>query len=242
MDAMLLIRERPAFSYLAICGKLSYYDTACWELKAIICLKNERLSFCPWQGFRTGLIIFQGMAAAIILAKKYDSSSFWQDGETMIDDKRKEEQIEQLYREMHQTLFACAKSVLKDGPLAEEAVQDTFCIACAKSDQVLLSQNPKGWLICTLKHVMQNMNRQRAKLGQLLSLSMAEDMTSFDEESVDILYGDIADQADFQLLKRIVLDRCTMLEAAEELGISVDACKKRIQRIKKYLRKKFSDY
>lgn len=71
---------------------------------------------------------------------------------------------------------------------------------------------------------------------------MAEDVTSRDEESVDILYGDIADQADFRLLKRIVLDCCTMPEASEELGIFVDACKKRIQRIKKYLRKKFTDY
>ena len=41
----------------------------------------------------------------------------------------------------------------------------------------------------------------------------------------------------FQLLVNIVVRRYTMLEAAEELGITVEACKKRVQRAKKKLQK-----
>ena len=37
--------------------------------------------------------------------------------------------------------------------------------------------------------------------------------------------------------KRILEDLLAMLEAAEELGISVEACKKRVQRAKKKLQK-----
>ena len=56
--------------------------------------------------------------------------------------------------------------------------------------------------------------------------------------SVDVLFGDVSDSEDFQLLKRIALNRCTMLEMSEELGISVESCKKRVQRARKRLQEK----
>ena len=56
-----------------------------------------------------------------------------------------------------------------------------------------------------------------------------------------IFFMKIWPRADFQLLKRVVLDGCTMLEAAKEYGISVEACKKRIQRLRTHLKKKLSD-
>ena len=46
---------------------------------------------------------------------------------------------------------------------------------------------------------------------------------------------------DFRLLKRIVLERYSYLEAAEELGISLEACRKRVQRIKQRLREKLGE-
>ena len=55
---------------------------------------------------------------------------------------------------------------------------------------------------------------------------------------MDLLFNDISGSEDFQLLKRIALDRCTILELAEELGVSVEACKKRVQRARKRLQKK----
>ena len=74
-----------------------------------------------------------------------------------------------------------------------------------------------------------------------LQVENLEEISVYGEENVDILYGDVSVRTDFQLLKRIVLDNYTMQEAAEEFGITVDACKKRVQRIKKLLRKKLSD-
>ena len=43
-------------------------------------------------------------------------------------------------------------------------------------------------------------------------------------------------EEDFELLKRIAIQNRTMLEASSELGISVETCKKRIQRAKKKLK------
>ena len=57
---------------------------------------------------------------------------------------------------------------------------------------------------------------------------------------MDVLFGDVSDSEDFRLLKRIALDRCTVLEVAEDLGISVESCKKRVQRARKRLQGKMT--
>lgn len=141
---------------------------------------------------------------------------------------------------MYPALYVYAVRVLKDGTLGEEAVQDAFCIACVKRDQFLASENPQGWIMLTLKHVMQNMLRSQAKLKRFTPLDEEELTAAGPPElmSVDLLFGDVSGSEDFQLLKRIALERCTILELSEELGVSVEACKKRVQWARKRLQKK----
>lgn len=153
--------------------------------------------------------------------------------------------IEKYYHEMFYPLSAYAKSALNERMLAEEAVQDTFRIACAKADNLLSSPNPKGWLLNTLKNVIHNAIRSRAYLNSLVvsSIDFDETIVSGDEDApdLDFMYSDITDNEDYKLLKKIALDKYTMLEAAQELGISVEACKKRVQRAKKKLKKQFEE-
>lgn len=167
-----------------------------------------------------------------------------QGGETMSNCSPQNERIGQLYREMYEILYVYAKNALNDSPLAEEAAQDVFCIACAKSDELLESNNPKGWLMQTLKNLIRNIKRQRAKMKKLAIISLNSEesdlLGTYDEEDVDILYGDVSPREDFQIFKLIALKDYTMKEAADEFGISVEACKKRVQRIRAHLRKKIS--
>ena len=148
--------------------------------------------------------------------------------------------LEQMYREMYPTLYAYALRILKDRALAEEAVQDTFCIACAKREQALSNPKPRGWLMLTLKHVMQNMLRAQRKVQRLLFLTAGEEQPMEGPEllDVDVLFGDVSDSEDFRLLKRLALEQYTIAELAQDLGISVEACKKRVQRARKRLQKK----
>ncbi len=154
------------------------------------------------------------------------------------------DRIEQLYHEIYDKLYRYAKNALSDPSIAEEATQDVFCIACAKSDELLQSNNPQGWLMKTLKYVIQNIKREQAKTRRLAILSLNSDesdlLATYDEEDVDILYGDLAPREDFQIFKLIALERYSMKQAADDFGISIEACKKRYQRIKKHLQKKFS--
>ena len=148
--------------------------------------------------------------------------------------------VEQLYKEMYPALHTYALRILKDHALAEEAIQDAFCIACAKREQVLSNPKPRGWIMMTLKHVMQNMLRTQRKLQHLLFLTAGEEQPMEGPEllDVDVLFGNVSDSEDFRLLKRIALEQCTMAELAQDLGISAEACKKRVQRARKRLQKK----
>ena len=145
--------------------------------------------------------------------------------------------IEELYIEMSTKLLIYARSALGDTHLAEEAVQDTFRIACAKSEQLGQSNNREGWLTNTLKHVI---SRSQAKFTNLLMKITDTAQTSSEAavENVDMaMYcTSVLGAEDFELVKHVVIDKRTMVEASSELGISVENCKKRIQRAKKKLK------
>lgn len=150
--------------------------------------------------------------------------------------------IEQLYRAHYQRLFLYARALLQNTHLAEEAVQDTFHIACGRVEELQRSENSAGWLMLTLKNVVRNMERSRSSLYSAMKRELPYENAALgaksDEISVDVLYGGILTEEDFLLLKRIVLDGWTYLEAAQELSITVEACRKRVQRSKEKLRKK----
>lgn len=154
-------------------------------------------------------------------------------------------QIEQLYLEMFDLLLSYARASLEEEPLAEEAVQETFQIACRKPEQLLESQNPKGWLVNTLKYTIRNIKREREKTRQLLATYLLQTSdVAFTENaiSLEVVYGNIADTEEFKLLKEMAVDRKSHLEIAASRGISVDACKKRIQRAKEKLQEKIRIY
>ena len=149
-----------------------------------------------------------------------------------------------LYLEMYDMLLIYAERALDNQhALAEEAVQDTFRICWMKMDEVVVSENPKGWLLETLKNVIRNIRRSQARYANLLlalnKTFPAADPAAEDEIGLDLAYGDLKDNLDYQLLKEFVLEHRSIKELAREREITVDACKKRIQRAKERLKEYF---
>lgn len=157
----------------------------------------------------------------------------------MTSDQRK--RIEDFYLEMYDRLFIYARSALDNESLAEEAIQETFRIVCMKPEDLLSSPNPKGWIVNTLKHTIQNMKRSRDKANVLLTQYLAANSSvafSEDRISLEVTYENVARSEEFQLMKEMAVDGRSHLEMAQSRGISVDACKKRVQRAKEFLRRK----
>lgn len=150
--------------------------------------------------------------------------------------------IEELYVEMFDMLLIYASASLEEPALAEEAVQETFQVACQKPMQLLSSGNPKGWLVNTLKYTICNMKRRRDSARQLLAkylISQTKDIAiSEDNLRLDLMYENIAETDEFQILRQMAIEGKSHLEMATERGISISACKKRVQRAKEKLKEK----
>lgn len=156
---------------------------------------------------------------------------------------RKEQQraIELLYKRMYKPLFAYAHSTFNDRAAAEEAVQDTFQIACLKADALAASPNPEGWLMKTLKYVMSNMRQRQATKEALFVTDRAldENIVSLPSEisvETEASFLAVLGETDYKMLKRVALKEATIRETAQEFGLSEEACSKRIQRSKAKLR------
>lgn len=151
-------------------------------------------------------------------------------------------QIEQLYIELYDKLKAYARANLGNESLAEEAVQETFRIACQKPAAVCESENPQGWIVIALKNTIRNMKTNLATtqriMDQFLLPKFEQEAYTEDPANLQLLYGSIAKTKEFQLLAEMVLGGRSHEEMAADRGITVDACKKRVQRAKEYLRRK----
>ena len=150
--------------------------------------------------------------------------------------------IENLYLEMFEKMKIYARCSLENEALAEEAVQETFRIACQKPEQLCQSVNPQGWLVQTLKYTISNIQRSRATAQRIVEKYLTTQLgdLAFLEDSLDlrVLYENVADTEEFKLLAEMAIEGRSHLEMAESRGISVSACKKRVQRAKETLRRR----
>lgn len=150
--------------------------------------------------------------------------------------------IEELYFKMFDILMAYARSNLDNEALAEEAVQEAFRIACQKPEDLCGCPNPRGWLMQTLKYTIRNIQCKRDAARRFADKLIEEhgkmvyDME--DEMDIDILYENIADLRDFKIFEDAIINGYTYLEISQKYNITVSACKKRMERFRKLLRKK----
>ena len=157
-------------------------------------------------------------------------------------DAEQNRKIEELYREIFGKMKVYACCSLDNEALAEEAVQETFRIACQKPEQLWESANLRGWLVQTLKYTIRNIQRNRETAKRIMEkylMTQIDDFT-FSEDRIDfhILYENVADTEELKLLAEMAIEGRSHLEMANSRGISVSACKKRVQRAKETLRKK----
>ena len=162
-------------------------------------------------------------------------------------DKAEQEYLEQLFLEMRRKLLQYAKLQLNGIPLAEDAVQEVFAIASMRIDALMQSENPKGWLVNTLKNVLHAAKRSAAKQSQIFVAALNDETIqesadydlskTADRKWIDLFYSELIPNDDFQLIKMIDLDGYSIHEAAQYLSISDEACKKRIQRARSKFKK-----
>ena len=157
-------------------------------------------------------------------------------------DVEQQEKIEALYIELFDKLMIYAQSLLGSEALAEEAIQETFRIACQKPEKVCESPNPQGWLVNTLRNTVRDIRRERTAalaLVERYACSQPSKVTATEDGlRLELQYGDLARTEEFRLLVELAVEGRSHAQMAYDRGITVSACKKRVQRAKEFLRKK----
>lgn len=164
-----------------------------------------------------------------------------------------------LYRQYFNQIKLYALGFVPDPRHAEEIAQDTFYTALGKIDELMGAEEPIRWLKKTAKNKICNAQRIRQRyLNRFLSLNDEDTPEAGFQESVEdivIKQEENTQRApirqtirqtltpeEFTLLKRIVFEHARYLEVAQELGISLWTCQKRMQRIRNKLGEKLPEY
>lgn len=149
--------------------------------------------------------------------------------------------IEALYRKKSLLLYHYAKTLFDNPSIAEEAVQETFIVACINYEKLQKSKNPEGWIMNTHKNVCRNIQKTRNYyLRKMLSLDESSCTVAYEEDfTIENDLENFVTSEEFYILKKIILDGYSHKDLSIELGISIDASKKRFQRAKEHFKKNF---
>lgn len=160
---------------------------------------------------------------------------------------RPEEQefMDKLYLEMsvEKALFRYANKFIIDKSFVDDVIQETFLIACMKIDKLVASPNSKGYIMYILENSIRNFNRVRNNIIKMLADVSIEDWLEYHSDSVeqeddlDLLYGDLVKYKEYEILKKFAVEDKSVAVIAKELNISENACKLRIFKAKKKLKK-----
>lgn len=150
-------------------------------------------------------------------------------------ENEKRDFLNNLFIENYKIMESHAARFFSSHDLARDVVQDTFLIAQIKIDALMASPSPVGWLFNTLKNVIGNTYRQQQRLAAMIPLEECN-LTEEIEPSVSATFQNTIPEEDLQLLTWVYCEGWPYSDVADRLGVSLAACKKRIQRAKAKLK------
>lgn len=150
--------------------------------------------------------------------------------------------IEKLYEEEVDNLFYFILKNVHDRELAEDIVQETFCIAIRRAEEIQSHPKPVGWLFMTAKYIILSENRKKKKRGTSCSFDDLEDRLS-DEKSEQMLKTIEEDSVrtalkenEYMLLDLMYNQGYTSKDIAGLLGMNASTLRVKMLRIKRKLR------
>lgn len=163
-------------------------------------------------------------------------------------DRNAEQLIESFYRKNYYKLYVHACSILGQSTEAEVAVQEAFLAACKKPDEFINSQSHIGWLKRAVEnealHILREQKYVAALFMSIEELSPSQEPAAMEDNSFELteLCQGAVSKEELGFFFRIAKHESTFLEEAEMQGISLTACYKRFERIRKKLQQALEDY
>ena len=157
--------------------------------------------------------------------------------------------FESFYRLHFQKLVGYAYRFLKNWDDAKEVVQEAFLTGMVKIDRFYGSENRLGWIKNVIRNKAQNLNTVK-KSRATVTISIED--TNLCPSAFDYYVGvdapsahcaELLSEQEFLLIQRIFMEGEPYRNVAKEFDLSEGACRKRVERIIKKLRKNWDiDY
>ena len=150
--------------------------------------------------------------------------------------------IQELYNSHFKALLNRTRRLGFVDEIAEDYVQETFLIAIKRIDDVKTCRNPRAYLTKILKNVIGYNLRQMHYASRMLKKIQDQGAdspftgTHIEEVDAETLYRGAVSTEELRLLVQFYQEGKTSKELAEESGIGIEACKKRILRAREHLR------
>lgn len=138
-------------------------------------------------------------------------------------ERKHSEYIEKLYVSSYDMLFTYAMALLGSETAAEEAVQESFRIACMKPEALIGSYNPRGWLIKAMRYTVKNMKRTNMRRRENTDLELYEQehhLVGDGEvnEYAEIEFSDLVTDEEYSMLKWQTLFKIPVRDIAAAMG------------------------
>ena len=118
---------------------------------------------------------------------------------------------------------------------AQDAVQETFLAAQNNIEKIMQSENPQGWLMNALKYSVKQQWRTKMRFELLQQEIKFNTTDTISEGSDDFELWRVLSKDEYETLRMIYIEGYTRREVADILGITYEACKKRVQSAKRKL-------
>lgn len=145
-----------------------------------------------------------------------------------------------MYEDYAEYLWKFAYRKLGDSHIAWELVQDTFVVLLLKIDKIIAHEKPAAWLFDVMGNQIQHEKRQFAvRGGASVPLDECYELAADIEimDGLEELIPSAFTEAERNLFLWYYRDQRTFREISGKLGISEDACRMQIKRLRKRLEK-----
>ncbi len=159
--------------------------------------------------------------------------------------------FESQYQKNFGKLKTIAFSELRNMPVAEELVQETFLIALKDYETFCQRENPLAYLKKILRYKILEYKREKKRYLKIFLSMDYEFLSKVKAPSppspistsgiLETVRETLTDE-EWYILRKFAIDGASHLQIAKELGITVSASQKRLERIRKKLENSLPEY
>jgi RNA polymerase sigma factor (sigma-70 family) len=143
------------------------------------------------------------------------------------------------YRRMRDKLFAFVYRITNDAHVSEDIVHEVFCSALMK-DIFTTHADPSAWLFQAARYEIYHHFRKRKEDSLPEEYDILYEEDNFYAIEATMLLHSILSGLDYEIAKRCFIDGESEESIAQRFGMSVNALRVRIHRIKKKVSKYFA--